>query len=235
MKKLKSMDKNSTVHQLQELVWQAVREFDKNLKIEDIHLEHPQEESHGDYSSNIAMTMFSQTQNSKLKAQNYNLKLKTKKSDFVELLIEIEKMKGDFNFNFMTSHPKDLSDDLIKFLAKSKKWERELHLPLQSGSNRILKLMNRKYDSNQYFDLISKLRSNILNLKITTDIIVGFSTETKKDFEQTLKVLKKIKPKKVYVSQFSSRPNTKASKMKDNVNPKEKKRRWKTINNLYNK
>ena len=175
------------------------------------------------------------TQKSKLKNQNYNLKLKTKKSDFVELLIEIEKMKGDFNFNFMTSHPKDFSDDLIRFLAKSKKWERELHLPLQSGSDRILKLMNRKYTIKQYLNLIKKLKLKIKNLKISTDIIVGFPTETKKDFLATLKTLKTIKPAKVYVSQFSPRPGTNASKMKNDISANEKKRRWNIVNKAYNK
>ena len=165
---------------------------------------------------------------------SYKIKNRRTKSDFVRLLEEIENLPRDFKFNFMTSHPKDLSQDLINFLAKSKKWTRQLHLPLQSGSDQILKLMNRRYTRAQFLRLISKLKIQIPNIIISTDIIVGFPGETKKDFDQTLKALKIIKPQKVYVSQFSPRPGTAAAKLPDDVLPAEKKRRWKIINQLFN-
>ncbi len=177
-----------------------------------------------------------QKPNKKIKNKNDKPELKNlEKNDFINLLKKIDSLKGDFSFNFLSSHPKDVSNDLIKVLSELKKWEKEFHLPIQSGSNKILKKMNRKYSVNKYLKIIYALRKNIKNISITTDVIVGFPTETKKDFQKTLDALKIIKPNKIFVSQYSPRPNTAAWEIKNDVSEKEKKRRWQIINQKYNK
>ena len=111
--------------------------------------------------------------------------------NFAELLEEVEKIEGLERIRFMTSHPKDLSDELIEVMAKSKKICRHLHLPLQSGSSRILKAMNRRYTKEQYLALAEKIKTAIPDISLTTDIIVGFPGETEEDFEETLRCSKK--------------------------------------------
>jgi len=167
------------------------------------------------------------------------------KLDFIGLLNKIEKFKSVKEITFMTSHPKDMSEELIDWMAKSKKFSRELHLPLQSGDNEILKRMNRHYNVNHFIKIIYKIRNKISaqggsafggkNLYLSTDIIVGFPGETQKQFENTLNVCKKIGFDKAYVSQYSPRPGTIAAKMADDVSPAEKKHRWKILDNLINK
>ena len=105
---------------------------------------------------------------------------------FAQLLQEIEKIEGLERIRFMTSHPKDLSDELIEVMSKSKKICKHLHLPVQSGSSRILKLMNRHYDKEQYLALAEKIRKAVPDISLTTDIIVGFPGETEEDFQETL-------------------------------------------------
>jgi len=163
-------------------------------------------------------------------------------SGFTSLLEEIDKLPGNFQFNFLSSNPHDFSDKLIEALARLKKWPRELHLPLQSGDDEILRRMNRRYTSAQYLNLVKNLKLKIENLsadrqdlKLSTDIIVGFPGETKKQFENTVKLCRKIGFEKAYLAQYSPRPGTAAFKLKDNVPPKEKKRRWQILNNLINK
>ena len=112
---------------------------------------------------------------------------------FAQLLQEIEKVDGIERIRFMTSHPKDLSDDLIEVMKNSKKICKHLHLPLQSGSSRILKLMNRKYDKEQYLELVDKIRAAVPDIALTTDIIVGFPGETEEDFEETMDVVRKVR------------------------------------------
>ena len=97
-------------------------------------------------------------------------------------------MKVDFKFNFITSHPKDMSDELIKTMVECQKLIKEIHLPVQSGDNEILKKMNRHYTTAQYKNLIKKIREKIPGIKISTDIIVGFPGETKKQFQNTVKL-----------------------------------------------
>lgn len=177
---------------------------------------------------------------------SYNAKRKTKnekhlsKNQFTELLEKIDILPSDFDFNFMSSNPQDFSDELVNTLPKLKKWQKILHLPLQSGDDKILKAMNRKYSSSQYLKLIKNLKSRfaeaekIKNLEVTTDLIVGFPGETKTQFENTVKLCKKIGFSKAYVSQYSPRLGTPATKMKDDVTRTEKKRRWETLNRLIN-
>jgi tRNA-2-methylthio-N6-dimethylallyladenosine synthase len=134
----------------------------------------------------------------------------------------------------MTSHPKDLSDELIDLIAEDPKIAKELHLPVQSGDDQILRKMNRHYTVKEYLKLISKLRAKIPNIKLSTDIIVGYPRETKKAFLNTVKLCKKSKFDMAYISQYSPRPGTAAFKVKDNVPREEKKRRWRILEKLIN-
>lgn len=170
------------------------------------------------------------------KPKTENQRQKTSFIPFVSLLKKIDKIPGNFSFNFTSSNPHDFHESLVNTLPKLKKWERILQLPLQSGDDVILRKMNRKYTSVQYLRLISKLKAQMSNLKISTDIIVGFPTETKKQFQNTVDLCKKIGFDKVYVAQYSPRPGTLANKKyKDNILQAEKKRRWQIINDLINK
>ena len=169
-----------------------------------------------------------------LLGQNVN-SYKSRKTNFPILLAKIDKLPGNFKIQFMTSHPKDLSGQLIEIMAKSEKIANEIHLPLQSGDNQILKKMNRGYTAGHYKNLIKKIRKKIPDIKISTDIIVGFPSETKKQFQNTVKLAKEIKFDKAYVSQYSPRPGTAAAKLPDNIPKKEKKKRWQVLDKLINK
>ena len=136
---------------------------------------------------------------------------------FAELLREVEKIEGLERIRFMTSHPKDLSDELIEVMAQSKKICKHMHLPLQSGSSRILKKMNRHYDKEQYLALVDKLRRAIPDIAITTDIIVGFPGETKDDFLETLDVVRKVRYDSAFTFIYSKRSGTPAADMEDQV------------------
>lgn len=136
---------------------------------------------------------------------------------FAQLLEQIEQIEGLERIRFMTSHPKDLSDELIEVMAKSKKICRHLHLPLQSGSSRLLKIMNRHYDKEQYLTLVDKIRAAIPDIALTTDIIVGFPGETEEDFEETMDVVRKVRYDSAFTFIYSKRTGTPAAKMEDQV------------------
>ena len=157
------------------------------------------------------------------------------KNAFANLLKKIDNTPGDFDYNFMSSNPRNFSNELIETLPKLNKWERVLHLPMQSGNDEILTKMNRGYTSKKYLSIISNLKFNILNLLFTTDIIVGFPGETKKQFGDTVKFCKKIGFNRAFVNQYSPRVGTVAAKMEDYVPRAEKKRRWTVLNDLINK
>ncbi len=144
---------------------------------------------------------------------------------FPELLQKIASLSGDFWIWFVTSHPKDMSDQLIKVIAQEKKICPYIHLPVQSGSNTILKAMNRSYTREKYLDLVKKIRKNIKNASLSTDIIVGFPGETKKDFQDTADIFKKSKFDMAYIARYSPRPKTAAFKLKNDVSNLEKRRR----------
>ena len=137
--------------------------------------------------------------------------------NFAELLEEVEKIEGLERIRFMTSHPKDLSDELIEVMAKSKKICRHLHLPLQSGSSRILKAMNRRYTKEQYLALAEKIKTAIPDISLTTDIIVGFPGETEKDFQETLDVVRKVRFDSAFTFIYSKRTGTPAAAMENQV------------------
>jgi len=168
-----------------------------------------------------------------LLGQNVN-SYKDKKVKFPELLKMVDNIPGNFVLNFTSSHPKDFSDELIDIMAKCKKLSRDLNLPIQSGDDKILKKMNRPYTVAQYKNLVKRIRKAIPNVRLSTDIIVGFPGETKKQFENTVKVLKDIDYGVAFINKYSPRAGTAAEKMKDNVSWAEKKRREKVLIDLIN-
>ena len=138
---------------------------------------------------------------------------------FAQLLEEVEKIDGLERIRFMTSHPKDLSDELIEVLGKSKKICKHLHLPLQSGSSRILKEMNRHYTKEQYLELVEKIRAAVPDIALTTDIIVGFPGETEEDFLETMEVVKEVQYDSAFTFIYSKRTGTPAATKEDQVSP----------------
>ena len=172
-----------------------------------------------------------------LLGQNVNSYGKDLYSDysFNELLKDICKIDGDFELTFMTSHPKDISKEVIETIAREDKILKELHLPIQSGSNRILKLMNRRYTVENYLEKVEYLRKLVPNIRLTTDIIVGFPTETEEDFKATCDLIEKVKYAGIFAFMYSKRPNTPAEKMEDQVDQKVKNERVNYILNLQKK
>ena len=140
---------------------------------------------------------------------------------FAELLEEIEKIEGLERIRFMTSHPKDLSDELIEVMAKSKKICKHMHLPLQSGSDRLLKEMNRRYTKEHYLNLVDKLRTAMPDIAITTDIIVGFPGETPADVDETIDVIKKAQYDNAFTFIYSKRTGSPAAAREDQVDENE--------------
>ena len=136
---------------------------------------------------------------------------------FAQLLREIEKIDKIERIRFMTSHPKDLSDELIEVMKNSRKICKHLHLPVQSGSSRILKQMNRKYTKEQYLELVDKLRAAVPDISLTTDIIVGFPGETEEDFQETLDVVRRVRYDSAFTFIYSKRTGTPAAAMEDQV------------------
>ncbi len=143
---------------------------------------------------------------------------------FPKLLDELAQ-GGDFWLSFITSHPKDFSDDLIDVISRNKKISRSIYLPVQSGSNEILKRMNRGYSVEHYKELISKIWNKIPDARISTDIIVGFPGETESDFQQSLELLKWGNFSNAYISEYSPRLGTASARLKDDVSRIEKKKR----------
>ena len=136
---------------------------------------------------------------------------------FAQLLKQVEAIEGLKRIRFMTSHPKDLSDELIRTMAESKKVCHHLHLPMQSGSSRILKIMNRRYDKEKYLELVDKIRNAVPDISLTTDIIVGFPGETEEDFQDTLDVVEKCDFDSAFTFIYSKRSGTPAAKMENQV------------------
>ena len=154
-----------------------------------------------------------------LLGQNVNSYGKTLENPitFAQLLQQVEEIEGLKRIRFMTSHPKDLSDELIETMAKSKKVCHHLHLPMQSGSSRILKIMNRRYDKEKYLELVQKIRTAIPDISLTTDIIVGFPGETEEDFRDTLDVVDKCDFDTAFTFIYSKRIGTPAAKMENQI------------------
>ena len=136
---------------------------------------------------------------------------------FAELLQEIEKIEGLERIRFMTSHPKDLSDELIEVMKNSKKICKHLHLPVQSGSSEILNKMNRRYTKEKYLELVYKIKAAVPDISLTTDIIVGFPGETEEDFLETLDVVRKVRYDSAFTFIYSKRTGTPAAVMENQV------------------
>ena len=147
-------------------------------------------------------------------------------TSFAELLKMLNDVDGLERIRFMTSNPKDLSDELIEAFAVCDKLCRNLHLPIQSGSNRVLKRMNRKYTREDYLKLIEKLRKTVPNITLSTDIIVGFPGETNEDFEETLSIVKEVEYDSAFTFIYSIRKGTPAEKFEDQIEESEKHRRF---------
>ena len=164
---------------------------------------------------------------------SYGNDFKDTNYSFPNLLQDIEKIDGIEIIRFMSPHPKDFNDELIDVIKSSKKIARQIHLPLQSGSSKILKEMNRKHTKEDYLKIVNKLKNADENISISTDIIVGFPGETEEDFLDTLDVVKKVKFDQIYMFIYSKRVGTRAEKMEDNTPEEEKVRRLERIKEIY--
>lgn len=164
---------------------------------------------------------------------SYGNDFKDKKYTFANLLKDVEKINGIEIIRFMSPHPKDFSDDVIEVIKNSKKIVRQIHLPLQSGSTKILKEMNRKYTKEQYLELVEKIRKADENISFSTDIIVGFPNETEEDFKETLDVVKKVGFDQIYMFIYSKREGTRAARIDDKIEKQEKVERLERLKKLY--
>ena len=154
---------------------------------------------------------------------------------FSELLQAINNIEGIEIIRFISPHPKDFTDDVIKVIKECKKISRIIHLPLQSGSSKVLKNMNRKYTKEQYLQLVTKMKKEIPNVLFSTDIIVGFPGESDEDFEDTLDVVKKVNFEQVFMFIYSRRVGTPADKMENQIPEKIKHERFNKLKNLVEK
>lgn len=155
--------------------------------------------------------------------------------NFARLLEEICKVEGDFIVRFVSPHPRDFTDEVIDVIAKNEKIARSLHLPLQSGSTRVLKMMNRGYTKEQYIALANKIKERIPGVSLTADIIVGFPRETEEDFLDTLDVVKQIQFENSFMFMYSIRQGTKAATMEGQIEPEVKKERLQRLIDLQNR
>lgn len=144
---------------------------------------------------------------------------------FAQLLKDICSIEGDFKLTFMTSHPKDLTDEVIDVIASEDKILKEIHLPAQSGNNRILQLMNRRYTREKYLNIIKKIREKMPDARITSDFIVGFPTETEEEFQDTMSLVREVKFDGIFAFMYSPREGTVASKMEGQIPQEIKQRR----------
>ncbi len=149
--------------------------------------------------------------------------------NFVDLLAMVNQVKGLKEFSFVTSHPKDTSVELFKAMAELGKLKKSLHLPVQSGSDRILKLMNRGYSRDFYLDLADKYRKIVKGAELSTDVIIGFPTESEEDFQDTYNLVKGTEFNSAYIFKYSPRPHAQAVNFADSVPKEEKERRHKVI------
>jgi len=173
------------------------------------------------------ITLLGQNVNSYGKGLNENV-------NFSDLLEQVHRIEGIERIQFVTSHPKDISLKLIDAVVNLEKVSRYLHFPLQSGSDKILRLMNRGYTRSQYIDTVENLRKRIPNIRLGTDIIVGFPGEDEEDFDQTYQAMKDIEFNHAYMFKYSPREGTSAFKLKDDVPEQVKKDRLSKIINLQN-
>ena len=173
------------------------------------------------------ITLLGQNVNSYGKGENFNC-------NFAELLTRAANIDGDFKLHFMTSHPKDATLELIDAIADNERVAKQLHLPLQSGSDRILKAMNRHYDLASYMEKLNYLRKRIPDASVTSDIIVGFPGETEEDFEATLEALRVARFDRIFSFIYSPRKGTPAAEMEDQISPEVKNERFSRLLEVQN-
>lgn len=166
---------------------------------------------------------------------SYGNDFKDNKYTFVDLLKDIEKVEGIEIIRFVSPHPKDFSKELIDEIAISKKISKQIHLPLQSGSTKILKEMNRKYTKKHFLNLVDEIRKQVPNVSFSTDIIVGFPGETEQDFLDTLDVVEKVRFDQIYMFCYSKRVGTRAEKMENQIDEKTKVERLERLKALFEK
>ena len=154
--------------------------------------------------------------------------------DFADLLAQIAKIDGEFLIRFMTSHPRDAGKKLFDTMAASPKIAKQLHLPFQSGSSRVLKAMNRHYDREKYLELVEYAKGVMPDLVLTSDVIVGFPGETEEEFEETISLIEKVHYDSLFTFIFSPRPGTPAASMDDPAPKEEKSRRFDRLCNVQN-
>lgn len=167
------------------------------------------------------------------KAQRDGMELEYDIDTFAKLLREVNKIEGIQKIRFVSPHPKDFTDDVIEAIADCEKVSKLIHLPLQSGSTKVLKVMNRKYSKEQYLSLVDKMKEKIPNVKFSTDIIVGFPGETEEDFEDTLDVVKKVNFEQIFMFIYSRRKGTPADEMDNQIPEEIKHKRFDRLKKLY--
>ena len=170
------------------------------------------------------ITLLGQNVNSYKGGGNYN---------FANLLEDVDKIEGIEVIRFVSPHPKDFTDDVIDVISKSSKISRLIHVPLQSGSTKVLKEMNRKYTKEQYLDLIKRIRNKIPNVVFSTDIIVGFPGETEEDFEDTIDVVKQVNFEQIFMFIYSRRVGTRADKMENQIPEEIKHKRFDRLKQVF--
>jgi len=154
---------------------------------------------------------------------------------FAKLLQEINDLDGDFLIYFTSNHPKDMTDEIIEAVATLPKIAKQIHLPLQSGSDQVLRSMNRPYTAKKYLELAKKIKARIPDIKITTDVIVGYPGESEDDFKKTVDIFKEVGFFQAYVNKYSPREGTRAHMLGDPIPWTEKQRRWEILNDIANK
>lgn len=170
-----------------------------------------------------------------LLGQNVNSYTDSRKNNFAALLTQVNNIPGDFTIYFTSNHPKDMTDEIINAIADLPKVAKLIHLPIQSGSDKILKAMNRPYTKKQYLDLVDKIKKRIPSVQLTTDSIIGFPGESAEDFQETVEVFKKVNFSQAFNNKYSPREGTAAWNLGDPIPWEEKQRRWQVLNDLTNK
>ena len=179
------------------------------------------------------ITLLGQNVNSYMRVEREKGLVTSEINSFAKLLRAVNKIEGIEKIRFVSPHPKDFTDDVIEAIRDCEKVSKFIHLPLQSGSTKVLKVMNRVYTKEQYLNLVEKMKKIIPNVKFSTDIIVGFPGETQEDFEDTLDVVRKVKFEQVFMFIYSRRVGTPADKMENQVPEEIKHKRFDRLKALY--
>jgi tRNA-2-methylthio-N6-dimethylallyladenosine synthase len=155
--------------------------------------------------------------------------------DFADLLRQVNDIPGEFMVRFMTSHPRDASQKLFETMAQCEKVAPQMHLPFQSGSSRVLKAMNRHYDRETYLDEVRRLREQVPDIVLTSDVIVGFPGETQEEFEETLSLIEEVRFDALFTFIFSPRQGTPAASMDDPMPKEQKSKNFQTLLDVQNR